>query len=72
MKRIPRCTNKKCEREYADGGTYYLPLTQMWIRQRINGKLTWKKVGYWCKECKRFYTLDVENQCKKKMKKEKQ
>lgn len=58
MKTVPRC--RICKARYKDGtGVYHLPLQSMFIRKR-NGKIVWIKVGYYCKNCKRFYTLDVE------------
>ena len=68
MKRMPRCS--ECKRNYSDssGKSYHLPLQSVYIRKR-NGKIVWIKVGYWCRECKKFYTLEVEKEAKRTKKK---
>ena len=54
MKKM-RCKN--CVESYSTGsGSYHVALKSMYIRIGKDGK-EWKKVGYWCPKCHRFYDL---------------
>jgi len=48
-----RC--KSCKKEYSNGsGEYFVSLKSMYVRVGTHGK-QWKKVGFYCPVCKRFY-----------------